>query len=295
MVVNDMHRKSEAGFTMVEVSMSLVFIAFIILFLTASLMSLFGTYNKGVWLSKVDQAVRQMRLDISDSVRFSGHTVVLSKDGKAYRLCGNGISYLWNTDAQLRRHKKDDGDYGKMLNHFDGNHNIPLKMVRILDLTGSYCKSIIDSSKSVKDVEFSDLKQPKIENPNVQTLLSTGVALQSMQVVQGERNEEDEHGKKIPELKRNVPVLYVSGAISTEGINAPTLVKYDKHAAKWTVLHDDEDSSKKLSGSSWQCGDWIDVNHNGIRDESDIFKPNKGQFCANTQFDITVYERGVVR
>lgn len=295
MVVNDMHRKSEAGFTMVEVSMSLVFIAFIILFLTASLMSLFGTYNKGVWLSKVDQAVRQMRLDISDSVRFSGHTVVLSKDGKAYRLCGNGISYLWNTDAQLRRHKKDDGDYGKMLNHFDGNHNIPLKMVRILDLTGSYCKSIIDSSKSIKDIDSSDLKQPKLENPNVQTLLSTGVALQSMQVVQGERNEEDEHGKRIPELKRNVPVLYVSGAISTEGINAPTLVKYDKHAAKWTVLHDDEDSSKKLAGSSWQCGDWIDVNHNRIRDEGDIFKPNKGQFCANTQFDITVYERGVVR
>lgn len=295
MVVNDMQRKSEAGFTMVEVSMSLVFIAFIILFLTASLMSLFGTYNKGVWLSKVDQAVRQMRLDISDSVRFSGRTVVLSKNGKAYRLCGNGISYLWNTDAQLRRAKKDDGDYSKMPNHFDGDRNIPLKMVRILDLTGSYCKSIIDSSKSVKDVEFSDLKQPKIENPNVQTLLSTGVALQSMQVVQGERNEEDEHGKKIPELKRNVPVLYVSGAISTEGINAPTLVKYDKHAAKWTVLHDDEDSSKKLAGSGWQCGDWIDVNHNGIRDEGDIFKPNKGQFCANTQFDITVYERGVVR
>lgn len=289
---NNTTDNSEAGFTMIEVSMSLVFIAFIVLFLTASLMSLFSTYNKGVWLSKVDQAVRQMRLDISDSVKYAGRSIVLvDSDKKPYRLCSNGVSYLWNTESQLRK-AKEAGGYDILLNHWDGpdGKTVPLKLVRILDITGSYCKSKIDSSKKIaKGDELRELIQPKIDNSNVQPMLNTGVALQSFNVVQGERPD-SVGGKIVPELKRIVPILYIDGAISTEGINAPTRVLPDaSKPTKWRVLADDDERGR------WQCGDWIDNNGNGVRDENDTFKPNKGQFCANTQFNMTVYERGVIR
>ncbi len=295
MQLSNTRRETEAGFTMIEISMSLVFIAFIIIFLTASLMSLFGTYNKGIWLSKVDQTVRQMRLDISDSVKYAGRSIVLfDKDtGKPYRLCSNGVSYLWNTEPQLRKHK---GKYNELPNYYSDAHNVPLKLVRVLDASARYCKPALGYTKKMTkgDIDKVDLIQPKIDDTNVQTLLSTGVALQYMQASQGARPDVID-GKTVPELDRIVPMLQLKGAISTEGINAPTLVKYDYTTSKWVVLKDDEEDKRKLNGSSWQCGDWFDKNENGIRDEGDVFRPSKAQFCANTSFDLTVYERGVIR
>lgn len=292
MIFRDTRHESESGFTIIEVSISLLFIAFTIIFLTASLMALFGTYNKGIWLGKVDQAVRQMRLDISDSVRFAGRSIVLSDDNGTHRLCSNGVSYLWNTESQLREAGSSVAGYKSLLNHFSDAPGVPLKLVRILDLTKKYCLPF-GVKKFSKKIKPEELLQPKIDDTNVQVLLSTGVALQSMKVTQGEYRNTG--GKTLSELERIVPILSIKGMISTEGANAPTLVKYDNGASKWTVLRDNEDDSKKLEGSSWQCGDWVDKNHNGIRDENDGFKPNKGQFCANTVLDIIVYEKGVIR
>ncbi len=250
---------SAAGFTIIEVSMSLVFIGFIILFLTSSLLALLGTYNKGVWLSKINSTVHQMRLDIADAAKYSARSQVLPDKN---RLCVNGVSYLWNIESEIKRAERKDG-YASLPNHWadaSDAKRFPIRLVRIKDSNSDYCKQ--------------PDKQPTLNSPNVQSMLDSGVALQALQVQQGIGDQTD------------IPLLSIAGSISTNGINSPTRV-FEKDG-KINVLEDSDPNGR------WQCGDWIDRNNNGKRDPGDEFRPSKAQFCAITPLDIVTYERGVI-
>lgn len=248
----------EAGFTLIETSLSMYFIAFLILFLSVSLISLFGTYNKSIWLSNIDQAMRQMRQDIADSAKHTNRSIVLSDHN---RFCVGGVSYLWNTDDKIRQ---ANNHYGTLINHWSDNENVALRLVRIKDPSAYYC---VDPSA-----------QPSIKDIAVQSLLNGGATIQTFNVKQDIMRADTDDIL--------VPMIHIDGAITTDGINSP--IRVHEEGGKLVVVGDDEDGV-------WQCGDYIDANHNGRRDRGDLFKPNKGRFCANTQVNITVYERGTTR
>lgn len=252
--------KDEAGFTLIESALSMYFIAFIILFLSASLISLFSTYNKSVWLGNIDQAMRQMRQDIVDAAKYTSRSKNLPMH---HRFCVGGVSYLWNTNSEIERARHN---YNSLINHWGDKQDTPLRLVRIKDPSGYYCNS--------------PSAQPNISDNSVQSLLNGGATLQSFTISQ------DILPSSKSSSKQPVPIIHISGSIATDGINSPVRVREEGN--KLVVVGDEENGS-------WQCGDYIDANHNGRRDRGDLFRPNKGQFCANTQIDMTVYERGTVR
>lgn len=245
--------KTSAGFTIIEVSLSLTFIAFIILFLTASMLSIIGTYNKGVWLSQVNQALRQMNADIVDTVKYSASPKVKMVDGEATRLCANGVTYAWNLQSWIDK----DHPYNKF--NGEGDTNSSLRLVRIQDKSGAYCSD---------DSRYDLIRR----DSGTMVLLGKGTILQEFNVVQGITDTP------------SVPLLSVNGVISTEGVNAPSKVKLVGDKFQFVNYND--------NSGTWQCGDWIDSNGNNRKDIGE-FKPSKGSFCAKADIGMQVYERGV--
>jgi len=155
--------EQQEGFTLIELSMSLVFIAFIILFLSSTLLSIMRTYNKGIWLSQINQAGRQINADISDQARFSKNKVVIDKS--AQRFCIGDVTYIWNTiDSVKNRYSNEPVDSVS-------NKSTKLRFARVLDGTGKYCR---DSSS-----------MPDRDNSNTSALLGSGIIVKELEVTEG--------------------------------------------------------------------------------------------------------------
>lgn len=261
-----------AGFTIVEVSFSLLFVAFILVFLTAMLLSIISTYNKGVWTSKVGQAIRQMNQDIVDSSKYGVLADTATKNGKVRRLCVNGISYMWNTQSDFENLKKPGGAT-TLPNHWATGNSNDFRLVRVRSTT-NYCTSP-DKYPSRNGSSTGTSKE------DVQILLGSGIAIQELNVSQGAGSN------------RQIPLLSITGVVSTEGSNAPVKVDVNNR-----VVDQESESTDPNNPYSWQCGDWIDNSSSGIkgvRDSADTFRPSKGQFCSWSNINMVTYERSIAR
>ena len=98
----------EGGFTLLELSLAMVFLAFIMIFIVTVLLQMINIYNKTIALSQMDQASRQIMSDLS-SLRYSvgsvpnpiylnnGSVVSSSSSSNGGRICfSNGTDYIWN-------------------------------------------------------------------------------------------------------------------------------------------------------------------------------------------------------
>ena len=245
--VND---DSSHGFTLVEVTLAMVFIAIIIAVLAATTVNIIRSYNKGVWLSQINQAGQQLNTDIGEKARYSTMAKVFEDN---QRICVGGVTYLWNTENQ--------NNGGTPPNTFtNGGH---FSLVRIDDISGEYCSN--------------PSKMPDYNDPNVQVLLGTGATIQQFDAT---------HGVASPDSSGNsIPLLSLEVVISTKGANKPVKAEI---ADDGTVSFDPNNTN---DAATWQCGEWIDRNHNNIADDGDGFTPAENQFCSFAEYNITVYER----
>lgn len=133
----------------------------------------------------------------------------------------------------------------------------PIRLARIDDPKGEYC------SNSTKHPDLPST------NSNVHILLGRGATIQEFEVKQ----------------KDNAPLLTISVVVSTEGANRPIKAYTDNTG----IVH--IDAGQNNPNSSWQCGEWIDKNDNGIVDPPDTFTPAKNQYCSFAKYTFTVYER----
>ncbi|MCL2280987.1 type II secretion system GspH family protein [Candidatus Saccharibacteria bacterium] len=156
LIITKQHQ--EKGFTLVELSMSLIFVAFIILFLTSMMLSIMQTYNKGIWISQINQAGRQINADVIDQVRFSKNNATISNSQQ--RFCVGNITYLWNTVDSTMNQYAEETDLS----------TTKLRLVRILDSTGKYCYGS---------------EMPSRNDPDIGALLGPGVVVQKFEVVSG--------------------------------------------------------------------------------------------------------------
>ena len=242
-------RFNQKGFTIVEVSTALVFVAFIIAFLTATLLNVMSIYNKGIWLSQVNQAGRQLNADLGDQARYSGSNVILREDDQ--RLCAHGVSYLWNTEESRKNRYQEDRD-----DSVDGNFNTSLRLVRINDLSGSYC-----------NYEKNKKPYPSRYSNDAVSLLGKGTIIQEFSAKQLNSSNSS-----------TIPLFYLRAVLSTEGeANKPVKVVRDNNNNYTIVSASYDDINAK-----WQCGEVIDGE----------FRPAKNQFCAFSEYDITIYQRG---
>lgn len=149
----------QSGFTLIEVSTALIFVGFIIFILAATTVNIVRSYNKGIWLTQINQAGQQMNSDIGDKARYSPAATVTAKR----RMCINGVSYLWNTQQDI-----DNGKQGNNI-YSDGT---PIRLARIDDHSGEYCSN--------------PTKQPGLpsDDSNVHILLGRGATIQEFEVKQ---------------------------------------------------------------------------------------------------------------
>ncbi len=151
----------------------------------------------------------------------------------------------------------------KDIDNSNGGDNVysdktPIRLARIDDPSGDYCNNTS--------------KQPELPSAdsNVHILLGRGATIQEF---------------KVEEQKAGAPLLTISVVVSTEGANRPIKAYTDPTG----IVHIDADQSN--SNSSWQCGEWIDNNDNGIVESTDTFTPAKNQYCSFAKYTFTVYER----
>lgn len=235
----------QSGFTLIEVSTALIFVGFIIFILAATTVNIVRSYNKGIWLAQINQAGQQMNSDIGDKARYSPAATVKAKER---RMCINGVSYLWNT-------QKDIDDNGAGDNVYYGSGGTPIRLARIDDPNGDYCR------------DFKKRPELPSVNPNVHILLGRGATIQEFEV---------------EEQKAGAPLLTISVVVSTEGANRPYKVSLVNGSGKY---------KEDMANGTWQCGDFIDDHpSNGKLDEGE-FTPAKNQYCSFAKYTFTVYER----
>lgn len=181
---------AERGFTILEVTLAMFFVAFIVLILAAMTINIVKLYNKGVWLSQINQAGQQLNTDIGDKARFSTAAVV---DESARRICVSGVTYMWNTRDDIEKNNVGN-------NVIDGttDKNGYIRLVRVDDPGGYYCTD-----------EGKDKKPPR---DKARILLGRGASVEEFNVKQGVGGSES--GKQ-------VPLLTVETLFMTEGVNKP--------------------------------------------------------------------------
>ena len=163
-----------------------------------------------------------------------------------------------NGVSYLWNTQQDIDDHNEKDNvYLDGT---PIRLARIDDRNGEYCTDLT--------------KRPKLpsDDSNVHILLGRGATIQEFKV----------------EQKTDAPLLTISVVVSTEGANRPIKAYTDNTG----IVH--IDAGQNNPNSSWQCGEWIDKNDNGIVESTDTFTPAKNQYCSFAKYTFTVYERSKI-
>lgn len=122
--------KTERGFTIMELTLALSFIAFLLIFIVLATMQTTKLYNKGLTLKSINQAsrtiVEQMSRDITASAAPRIYTDSVKNSGI---LCTDSAVYLWNTIYS----NPNPASKGNIYNA--PNAAQPLYLVRTADLT----------------------------------------------------------------------------------------------------------------------------------------------------------------
>lgn len=93
------NKRGQSGFTIIELMISLTFIAFLLMFIVSMTLRVTNLYSKGMTLKSINQAsrtvVEQMSRDIAES---SNPIVYLNSTGAANGgvMCTDRAVYLWN-------------------------------------------------------------------------------------------------------------------------------------------------------------------------------------------------------
>lgn len=195
-------QRPQQGFTIIEVTLGLFYIAFIILILAAATINIIKLYNKGVWLSQINQAGQQLNTDIGDKARFSTAAVV---DADARRLCVSGVTYMWNTRDDIEKNNVGNNTFDGV----DGKAGY-IRLIRVDDPGGRYCTN--------------DGKNEKPKKDKSRVLLGRGAMLETFNVTEGVGSTN---------AGREVPLLSVETVMTTEGDNRPQKVGDSWQCGYW--------------------------------------------------------------
>lgn len=158
------------GFTLIELTLALAFIAILLMLVASVLIDVGNVYQKGVITKDINQLGREtmdvMRRDLaqtsSDRVQF---TVRGTGDNKTYRLCLGDVSYVANSSELLIN--------SPSMAIVRGGE--PVRLVRTADVASGFCSAAALSN--VTDPEASELlvsgtSDIAVHNMNVEELAS---------------------------------------------------------------------------------------------------------------------------
>lgn len=122
------------GFTLIELMLSMSFIAVLLLAIAMTIIQIGTIYNKGIIAKDLNQTARQVSDDFSRTASQSNDLTIatdLRYNSAGGRLCFGGYSYIWNTARAIQTN--DDG-----LTRYIGRTNIP-GLVKVPDVGRIYC------------------------------------------------------------------------------------------------------------------------------------------------------------
>lgn len=142
-----------AGFTLIELMLSMTFVAVLLLTIALTVVQMGTIYNRGMTIKEVNQASRDVADDLRRSVQASGVfavnldgtdstdyvTFVRPVDGVnvmvSGRLCLGNYSYIWNTATALETNFVDRARYLDS----SGTAGNSVSFVRVVDTGKKYC------------------------------------------------------------------------------------------------------------------------------------------------------------
>lgn len=143
-------RNKELGFTVIELSLAMAFLAFILLFTTTTLVQMMRTYNKGLTIKQINQAGRTITEDLSRSLSSGAASEVNTSYLSQGKLCVGSATYIWNPVYQDdAAHTYNNGGY---TGHKWSSGSTGLGLART---TSTYCRGGSAETLTANDNSFS--------------------------------------------------------------------------------------------------------------------------------------------
>ena len=124
------------GFTLIELMLSMTFVAVLLVTMILAIIHISSTYTKGVTIKSINQAGR----DIYDTLKrdgvkdgMAGEPIQPAEGGGLGRACLGNYSYLWNEASSLQ-------DGGSPVN-YEGT-DTPIIFARVYDTGARYCEPL---------------------------------------------------------------------------------------------------------------------------------------------------------
>lgn len=143
--------RRQAGFTLIELSLAMTFVALLLLAIAMTLIQMTNTYSKGLTLRSVNQTARslttELRRDIAEASAFDLAATGASQRYVQYktatgsgemvaggRLCLGTVTYVWNYAEALN---SNAAEVARLLNRYDAD--TPVRFARVNDRGASLC------------------------------------------------------------------------------------------------------------------------------------------------------------
>ncbi len=91
-----MRQDRQRGFTLIELMLAMVFVAFILVFISLTLVQMFRTYDKGTSMKQVNQAGRSIVDDLGQAIRSQLPSNINTTKVEKGVLCIDKVMYVWN-------------------------------------------------------------------------------------------------------------------------------------------------------------------------------------------------------
>lgn len=161
--------KKSAGFTIVELTLSMTFVGALLIMIALTTMQIMSIYNKGLTLKEVNSVSRSVVRDVQQSISGVNAFVTNYKDpssnirqatsleeatekmqqfyqnDKGGRLCTGSYSYIWNFASTITGVSPGEYDSAEVQYIETGGSKLPVRFVRILDTSYSLCKQSADN------------------------------------------------------------------------------------------------------------------------------------------------------
>jgi hypothetical protein len=145
------HHDQQTGFTLVELILATAFIAFILIFMLATMLQVMSNYNKGLAVKQINQTARTVSDEMSKLIQATDVSTINTAYIGNGRVCFGGVSYVWNVKGATTNKYTTGGSF---------------TMVRVNDTAGALCASGL----------------PAVNPANATDLLSGGIWVQQIGV-----------------------------------------------------------------------------------------------------------------
>lgn len=147
-------RVARAGFTLVELLLSMAFIAVLLLAIAITVMQISSSYNRGMTVKDVNQAGRlvseDIRYNVSSSSAFTADGDSFATDDLTGRLCLGNYSYIWNYGRAF-------GEGLTPISMRIDTVTTPIRLVKVIDQSRKYCQIGAEGNITHRDINPADV------------------------------------------------------------------------------------------------------------------------------------------